>query len=208
MENEEKKNEISMNFSENMGESIEEIKEEETEHDESPKKQEEYATFNSNGNGNLNTFANLNVKESIEEDQEIINSREEDTDRRNEEINIIRERLNSIKSKKKVELNYHSNRQLSANLIIHNNIIKTPKKLVTHSGNYNSCKDRKDMEININGFNNCLNIPSGNNYSKLPSSSKKIMRSVTNDNKENITPKAEIFKRKLNFSIFNENVRR
>lgn len=194
-----------MNFSENVNESIEEIKEEETEHDESPKKIEEFATFNSNGNGNLNTFANLNVKDSIEEDQEVINSREEDTDRRNEEINIIRERLNSIKSTKKVELNYHPNRQLSANLIMSNNNIKTPKKHVIHSSDYNTCKDRKDMEININGFNNCNNIVP-NNYQKLPSSSKKIMKSANIDNKENITPKAEIFKRKLNFSIFNDNV--
>lgn len=197
-----------MEFSNNISpNSFEEIKEED--YEESPKKGQEYQPCHSNGNTvNLNTFANLIVKESANERLEEIHSdSEEESEKRNQDLNIIRERLNSIKSAKRIDLNINYNPPATPG--VNRTEIITPKKNLINFKEYNTCKDtKKDVEININGFNTNFNISGSNNQNlqKIPSHKKGILRSNTIENKENITPKAEYFKRKLNFSLLPDNV--
>ena len=72
------------------------------------------------------------------------------------------------------------------------------KKLWTICNNHNNFYIKIMIIINIHNNQNVK--PS------IPTSMKKTVRYIIEDNKENITPKADLFQRKLNFSIFNEKV--
>ena len=167
----------------------------------------------------MNTFRNLVVKSeenSLRDNHD--NSNEEDQEnsqKRKDNLDIIRKRLNSIKSNKSGirENSITDNTRLS---IINNNIV-TPKKPLNKDNNSFSCNQtERDLEIKLIGGHNTnnsivnnslLNIHNNQNVKpSIPTSMKKTVRYINEDNKENITPKADLFQRKLNFSIFNEKV--